>query len=101
MRRAAIAGRQFWVAPEQCSLGSRPNAENDVVRTRLLEQIAIAVAKKASSTGADLEEAFLCWFNWRHLKLTNRGLLIREAKMLGPILGRERNGHLCRESDVD
>ena len=68
---AAIRGRELWVAPKQCALGSRPDAENDVVRARLLEQIAIAVAKKASGAGADLEEAFLGRLDWRHLKLTN------------------------------
>ena len=82
-------------------MAARPDAINQGIGPAFAEEISVAVAGEDSRAGAERVEAAAIGVLVRHLEFADRGLLIWQSHMLGPVLGREFDRHAGGEGRID
>src|SRR5579864_1298209 len=75
------------VAPNQEALRAGPDTVQHTPLAIFAQQVAIAITQKAARTCAELHQACRFFPCTRPLLLANVGLMVRQAEMLGPVLG--------------
>ncbi len=100
---AAEPRRERRVAPQEQSLGSRPDPEHHVVGPILSEEVAVAVPGERTAALAHRHEPplqrdrALSGLRRGAVRLPDRRLLVREPHVLGRVLRRERHRQTGRE----
>src|SRR5579859_3629969 len=89
------------VSPEQQAMASGPDPKSHLVRAIFAEKVGVTVAGKTSRSSAQREEPFRFVLVVGHFEFANRGLLVGESHVLGPVFGRERYRHAGLERRIN
>src|SRR5215831_21229234 len=93
MRRAPVSGGDDRIAPQQHPLRAGPHPKEHIITAPLLKQISISVAQESPGTVAQTEDRIVFMAGLRHFQFADGGLMVTEAHMLGPVLGRYLDRH--------
>src|ERR1035437_9596546 len=93
MGRVPVSRGVHGIAPQQETLRSSPDSEQNVIPPSFLEQISISVAQETAGAVAQTEDALILIVRARHFQFADGGLMVPQPHVFRPVLRRDLDWH--------